>query len=242
MTRSGDRPEVLSGDRPEDLPGDRPGDRSGDLSGDRPEDLPGDRPGDLSGDRPEDLSGPEHLSGDRPGDRPGDLSGDRPEDLPRDRPGDLSGDRPDLSGPEHLSGDTPEDLPGDRSGDLPEGRPGERIEQLITELVRAAPACDPAVAGELVARLRGVASPLARSIADAVEGVTGGRIDAGIALPPLAMACATLAAGERGELGERELEAARYEIDTLLPLPHGRPVLAAPDVPVSALRKRTGPG
>ncbi|HEU4735093.1 MAG TPA: hypothetical protein VFT22_44685, partial [Kofleriaceae bacterium] len=71
-----------------------------------------------------------------------------------------------------------------------------------------------------------------------VELVTEQLVAPGIALPPLAMACATLVAGARGALGERELEAARYEIDTLLPLPDRPVAIAAPDVPVSALRKR----
>jgi hypothetical protein len=99
------------------------------------------------------------------------------------------------------------------------------------------------------------------------------------------MACATLADGVRGaftprepprpasggvhaaaidaspSISDRELEAARYEIETLLPLPGASPVTegkesiagsprlpdrgnpcgvtAAPDVPLSALRKRT---
>jgi hypothetical protein len=114
----------------------------------------------------------------------------------------------------------------------------DRIEQLITELVRAAPACDPGIAGELVEQLRGIGSPLARSIARVVELVAEQRVDPGIALPPLAMACATLADGVRGTLGNRELEAARYEIETLLPVPRAAPAIAAPDVPVSALRKR----
>jgi len=117
-----------------------------------------------------------------------------------------------------------------------------RIEPLITELVRAAPALDPAVVRALVDALHGVplpfAQPLARSIARVVALVAERQIDAGIALPPLAMACATLLDGVRGALTERELEAARYEIDTLLPLPGKPPAIVAPDVPVSALRPR----
>src|SRR5439155_1221686 len=61
--------------------------------------------------------------------------------------------------------------------------------------------------------------------------------------PPtaLAMACATLADGVRGTLGARELEAARFEIETLMPVPDRPPRVAAsdaPDVPLSSLRKR----
>jgi hypothetical protein len=125
--------------------------------------------------------------------------------------------------------------PGDRSRE----RRVERIEHLITELVRTAPAVDPAVVGELVECLRQVASPLARSVARVVELVAEQLVDPGIALPPLAMACATLADGVRGALGDRELEAARYEIETLLPVPDRPSLGSAPDVPLAALRRRT---
>jgi hypothetical protein len=127
---------------------------------------------------------------------------------------------------------------GDR-GD-PADRPDrlDRIEQLITLLVQRAPAIDRAVVDELVEHLHGVGSPLARSIARVVELCAAQRVAPGVALPPLAMACATLADGVRARLGDRELEAARYEIETLLPVPARPPVIAAPDVPLSALRKR----
>ncbi len=115
----------------------------------------------------------------------------------------------------------------------------DEIEQLITILVRIAPASDPAIVDGLVERLQRVRSPLARSIARVVELVAEQLIDPGIALPALAMACATLADGVRGKLTDRELEAARYEIDTLMPVPDRPPALAAPDVPLSALRRRT---
>jgi hypothetical protein len=113
-----------------------------------------------------------------------------------------------------------------------------RIELLITELVRIAPASDPAVVDELVHQLHRIGSPLARTIARVVELVAEQLVDPGIALPPLAMACATLGDGVRGTLTDREREAARYEIDTLMPVPDRPPALAAPDVPLSALRKR----
>ena len=113
----------------------------------------------------------------------------------------------------------------------------ERIEQLITQLVQAAPACDAKLADELVDQLRGVGTPLARSIARVVELVAEQLVAPGIALPPLAMACATLADGVRGRLGERELEATRFEIETLLPVPD-RPPIAVPDVPISLVTTR----
>jgi hypothetical protein len=113
-----------------------------------------------------------------------------------------------------------------------------RIEQLITQLVQIAPASDAAVVGELIEHLHRTGSPLARSIARVVELVDEQLIAPGIALPALAMACATLADGVRGKLGDRELEAARNEIETLMPVPDRPPVIAAPHVPVSALRRR----
>jgi hypothetical protein len=113
----------------------------------------------------------------------------------------------------------------------------DRIEALITQLVRIAPASDLASADELVQRLRHVGSPLARSIARVVELVAEQLIAPGIALPPLAMACATLVDGVRGKLTDRALEAARFEIETLMPVPDRPRSLPVPDVPLSALRK-----
>ncbi|HEY0480689.1 MAG TPA: hypothetical protein VGD37_24405 [Kofleriaceae bacterium] len=114
----------------------------------------------------------------------------------------------------------------------------DRLEPLITELVQSAPAADPAVVDELVGLLEQIGSPLARSIARVLELSVAQLIAPGVALPPLAMACATLADGIRGRLGDRELEAARYEIETLLPLPDAPPPVRAPDVPIGSLRKR----
>lgn len=117
----------------------------------------------------------------------------------------------------------------------------DRIEELITLLVQRAPVIDTAAADELVEHLHRVGSPLARSIARVVELVAEQLVDPGISLPALAMACATLADGVRGALGERELEAARFEIETLMPVPDRPPRVvapAAPDVPLSSLRRR----
>jgi hypothetical protein len=114
----------------------------------------------------------------------------------------------------------------------------DRIEQLITLLVQRAPAADAAVVDELIEHLHRVGSPLARSIARVVELCAEQVVAPGVALPHLAMACATLADGVRGKLADEALEAARFEIETLLPLPGRPPAIAAPDVPVSALRKR----
>ena len=112
-----------------------------------------------------------------------------------------------------------------------------RIEQLITALVQAAPVIDAAIVDELIAELQRVGSPLARSIARVVELVAEQLVAPGVALPALAMACATLADAARGRLSARELEAARYEIETLMPVPDRPPGMAIPHVPLSALRR-----
>jgi hypothetical protein len=116
----------------------------------------------------------------------------------------------------------------------------DRIEHRITQLVQRAPDADAQVVAELLADLGRVGSPLARAIARVIELIAARQIDPGIALPPLAMACATLADAARGALGERELEAARYEIETLLPVPArpSRPAVDAPVIPIDALVRR----
>jgi len=90
------------------------------------------------------------------------------------------------------------------------------IELLITQLVQQAPALAPHVIEELTTALRANGAPLALSIAIVVELVAAEKVDAGIALPALAMACGTLV---DPRLTEREREAARFEIETLLPVP-----------------------
>ncbi len=112
----------------------------------------------------------------------------------------------------------------------------DQIEQLITQLVQQAPELDESRASELVDHLRSIGSPLAMAIARVTELVAEQLVNPGIALPALAMACATLGDGIRGTLGERELEAARYEIETLLPVPDRPASLGvAPDVPAGNL-------
>lgn len=108
------------------------------------------------------------------------------------------------------------------------------IVALATRLVQEAPVLDRDVIAQLVTHLRAEGSPLAQSLARVVE-LLGAEVDPAIALPALAMACGTLA--DR-RLTEREREAARFEIETLLPVPGKAPKLAAPDVPVDALRRR----
>jgi hypothetical protein len=111
------------------------------------------------------------------------------------------------------------------------------IESLITRLVQEAPALDDAVISDLVGALRSDGRALARSIAQVVSLVGDQLVDPGIALPALAMACTTLC---DARLGDREREAARFEIETLLPLPDkgSNLRLVVPDVPVEALKKK----
>jgi len=110
-----------------------------------------------------------------------------------------------------------------------------RIETLITRLVQQAPALDSNVIAELTAALHTNGTPLARSLARVIELVGANQIDQGIALPALAMACGSLV---DPRLTAREHEAARFEIETLLPVPDGAskaPKMTAPDVPLAQL-------
>jgi hypothetical protein len=112
------------------------------------------------------------------------------------------------------------------------------IEELSTRLVQQAPDLDPATITQLREELGSVGSPLALAIARIYELVDMGAVDPAIALPALAEASATLVAGIEGRVGMRELEAARYQVDTLEPVPDKPPSIAAPDVPLTSLRKR----
>jgi hypothetical protein len=112
------------------------------------------------------------------------------------------------------------------------------IETLSTRLVQDAPDLDPAVIAELRALLEQDGSPLALTIARIVELVDEGLVDPAISLPAIAEACATLVAGTRHQVDATVLEAARYQIDTLTPMPDKPPRIAAPDVPVIDLTRR----
>jgi hypothetical protein len=118
-----------------------------------------------------------------------------------------------------------------------------RIEQLATRLVQDAPALDGDVIAELCTRLEAVGSRLALTISRIVELVHEGLVDPALSLPAIAEACATLVAGERGQVDARVLAAAEYQIDTLTPVPDrpAGPELRAPDVPLTNLgpRRRT---
>lgn len=99
------------------------------------------------------------------------------------------------------------------------------IEALITRLVREAPALDPATVDQLTRELQADGRPLALAISRIVELVAEQLVDPGIALPALAEACATLVSARDPGV----LEAARYQVDTLTPMP---------DPPLVQLRRR----
>lgn len=113
-----------------------------------------------------------------------------------------------------------------------------KIEALATRIVQEAPTLEPAVLDELREELQAIGSPLALSIARIYEFVGHGLVDPAIALPALAEACATLVQGIEGKVGDRVLEAARYQIDTLTPMPNKPPKIATPDVPLISLKRK----
>jgi hypothetical protein len=96
---------------------------------------------------------------------------------------------------------------------------------LATRLVQQAPALDRAAVAALRALLAADGSPLAASIARVLDGVVAGAIATGVALPELAEACATLT-----HTDTLAREAARFRIDTLLPIDRI-------DVPADRLRR-----
>jgi hypothetical protein len=116
--------------------------------------------------------------------------------------------------------------------------PVHTIELLSTVLVQQAPELDADTLAQLRDELTAVGSPLALSIARIYELVEMDVVDPAIALPALAEACATLVAGIAGRVDARVLEAARYQIDTLQPVPNQPPRIAAPDVPITSLKKK----
>ncbi|HUS33346.1 MAG TPA: hypothetical protein VMZ53_32810 [Kofleriaceae bacterium] len=113
------------------------------------------------------------------------------------------------------------------------------LDTLPTQIVQTAPAIDPKHIAAVRYELEYIGSPLALTISRIYELVGEGLVDPAIALPALAEACATLVAGMRGEVGESVLEAARYQIDTLTPMPDKPPRVAAPDVPLTSLKRRS---
>ena len=112
------------------------------------------------------------------------------------------------------------------------------LETLSTRIVQDAPHIDPKVLEALHSELHSVGSPLALVIWRIYELVAEGLVDQAIALPALAEACATVVAGIRGLVGDSVLEAARYQIDTLTPMPDKPAKISTPDVPLISLKKR----
>jgi len=119
------------------------------------------------------------------------------------------------------------------------------IEALATRIVQTAPVIDRGVLDELLRLLRADASELALVIARVYELVATGEVAAAIALPHLAMACATLCDPRSTT---REFAAAQYEIETLLPPPtktevEGSGFTPDPeiDVPIASLTRGPRP-
>ena len=98
------------------------------------------------------------------------------------------------------------------------------IEPLITRLVQEAPAIDARVVSDLRDALWSEGSPLALAIARIVELVAEGLVDPGVALPALAEACATLVSSRDANV----LAAAKFQIDTLEPVPEPLVVIKTP--------------
>ncbi len=108
------------------------------------------------------------------------------------------------------------------------------IDELATQLVQQAPDLDPDTIAALRTGLEQQGSPLALAVSRIVELVAEGLVDAAIALPPIAEACSVLVTTSDA----RVLAAMKYQIDTLEPMPDKAPRIGAPDVPVSALKRR----
>ncbi|HSD86172.1 MAG TPA: hypothetical protein VLB44_01610 [Kofleriaceae bacterium] len=112
------------------------------------------------------------------------------------------------------------------------------IETLAVRLVQEAPVLDAEVLASLRRALEDVGTPLALTICRIYELVGEGLVAAAISLPALAEACATLVAGELGKVDQKVLDAARYQIDTLTPMPDRPPRIATPDVPLTSLKRK----
>jgi len=114
-------------------------------------------------------------------------------------------------------------------------RPASGVDELATQLVQQAPDLDPDTIAALRTQLEEQGSPLALSISRIVELVAEGLVDPAIALPPIAEACSVLVTTSDAKV----LAAMQYQIDTLEPVPDKAPVIGAPDVPASALKRRS---
>jgi hypothetical protein len=108
------------------------------------------------------------------------------------------------------------------------------IDSLATQLVQQAPDLDPDTIAALRTQLEQQGSPLALAVSRIVELVDMGLVDPAIALPPIAEACSVLVTSSDPKV----LDAMKYQIDTLQPVPDKAPAIAAPDVPLTSLKKR----
>ncbi|HEY0252670.1 MAG TPA: hypothetical protein VGC41_14140 [Kofleriaceae bacterium] len=117
----------------------------------------------------------------------------------------------------------------------------ETIEPAITRQVQEAPARDPVTVTALLDDLRTVGSSLALVIARILEYLDDGLVDPAIALPAIAEACATLVAGVRGQLDQKTLAAAEYQIATLEPMPDKPVKIGTPDVSIIQLKRPNKP-
>ena len=162
----------------------------------------------------------------------------------RDHPGDRAADRDRVPGVLEAA-----QRRGDREGasTSPSCTTTKRLERIVssiealaTELVQEAPTLDPAVARRAARRAASKSARRSRCRSRAsTSSSSHGLVDPAIALPALAEACATLVAGIEGTVGDRVLEAARYQIDTLTPMPNKpKNLLVTPDVPLISLKRK----
>jgi hypothetical protein len=108
------------------------------------------------------------------------------------------------------------------------------VDALATQLVQQAPDLHADTLAALRTELERIGTPLALSINRIVELIEEHLVDIAIALPPIAEACSVLVTTSDA----RVLDAMKYQIDTLQPVPDKPPSIAAPDVPLSSLKKR----
>ena len=108
------------------------------------------------------------------------------------------------------------------------------IDDLATQLVQQAPDLDPDTIAALRTGLERQGSALALAVSRIVELIFEGLVDPAISLPAIAEACSVLVT----TTDARVLAAMKYQIDTLEPMPDKPPRVAAPDVPLSRVRRR----
>lgn len=109
------------------------------------------------------------------------------------------------------------------------------IDALATDLVQQAPDLDPDTIAALRTGLERQGSALALAVSRIVELVAEGLVDPAISLPAIAEACSVLVSTSDA----RVLAAMKYQIDTLEPMPDKVPRVGVPDVPASALKRRS---